>query len=100
MLQTSLTCVATVRVTRHFSKATGMSLVEWLINERLQRTRELLESTTLPVESIADLVGFRTPTALRQHKPSQSQRMAQDFWGGQWMCRWAAYRHRAGQTTV
>lgn len=53
--------------TRHFSKATGMSLGDWLINERLQRTRELLESTALSVESISDLVGFQTPTSLRQH---------------------------------
>lgn len=59
--------------TRHFSKATGMSLMAWLINERLQRTRELLESTTLPVESIADLVGFNTPTSLRQHFKHRNQ---------------------------
>ena len=59
--------------TRHFSKATGMTFVEWLINERLQRTRELLESTTLSVESIADLVGFNTPTSLRQHFKSRNQ---------------------------
>lgn len=53
--------------TRHFSKATGMTLVEWLVNERLQRTRELLETTSLPVEKISDLVGFQTPVSLRQH---------------------------------
>lgn len=28
--------------TRHFSKATGMTLVDWLVNERLRLTRELL----------------------------------------------------------
>ncbi|WP_312594443.1 GlxA family transcriptional regulator [Comamonas terrigena] len=59
--------------TRHFSKATGMSLGDWLINERLQRTRELLESTTLPVESISDLVGFQTPVSLRQHFKRRNQ---------------------------
>lgn len=53
--------------TRHFSKATGMTLVEWLVNERLQRARELLETTSLPVERISDLVGFQTPVSLRQH---------------------------------
>ncbi len=59
--------------TRHFAKATGMSLGDWLINERLQRTRELLESSSLPVESIADLVGFQTPTSLRQHFKRRNQ---------------------------
>ncbi|CAM3906653.1 GlxA family transcriptional regulator [Bordetella tumulicola] len=59
--------------TRHFNKATGMSFMAWLTNERLQRTRELLESTTLPVESIADLVGFKTPTSLRQHFKNRNQ---------------------------
>lgn len=59
--------------TRHFSKATGMSLGQWLINERLQRTRELLESTTLSVESISALVGFQTPTSLRKHFKRRNQ---------------------------
>jgi len=59
--------------TRHFSKATGMSFKDWLINERLQRTRELLESTALPVETISDLVGFQTPTSLRQHFKRRNQ---------------------------
>jgi len=53
--------------TRHFSKATSMTLVEWLVNERLQRARELLETTPLPVEKISDLVEFQTPVSLRQH---------------------------------
>lgn len=53
--------------TRHFSKATGMTLVEWLVNERLRRARELLETTSLSVEKISDLVGFQTPVSLRQH---------------------------------
>lgn len=59
--------------TRHFSKATGMSFKDWLINERLRRTRELLESTSLPVETISDLVGFQTPTSLRQHFKRRNQ---------------------------
>lgn len=53
--------------TRHFSKATGMTLVEWLVNERLRRARELLETTSMSVEKISDLVGFQTPVSLRQH---------------------------------
>ena len=53
--------------TRHFSNATGMTLVDWLVNERLQRTRELLETTSLSVERIAEMAGFQTAISLRQH---------------------------------
>ncbi|MFB9289432.1 GlxA family transcriptional regulator [Pseudoduganella plicata] len=53
--------------TRHFHKATGMTLGDWLVNERLQQTRELLETTAIPVERISELTGFQTPLALRQH---------------------------------
>lgn len=53
--------------TRHFQKATSMTVVEWLVNERIQRSRELLETTSLPVERIAAAVGFQTPASFRQH---------------------------------
>ncbi|GEM_PF-6551619 len=49
--------------TRHFQKATGMTVVEWLVNERLRRGRELLETTSLSVEAISERVGFHTATA-------------------------------------
>jgi transcriptional regulator GlxA family with amidase domain len=53
--------------TRHFQKATSMTVVEWLVNERLQRSRELLETSSLSVEEIAGMVGFQTATSFRQH---------------------------------
>lgn len=53
--------------TRRFHKATGMTVVDWLINERLQRTRELLETTSMPIERISELAGFQTPLSMRQH---------------------------------
>ena len=65
--------------TRHFSKATGMTLVEWLVNERLQRTRELLETTSLPVERISDLAGFQTPVSFRQHFKKRFQVSPSDW---------------------
>ncbi|NLF55870.1 MAG: helix-turn-helix domain-containing protein [Thauera phenolivorans] len=65
--------------TRHFSKATSMTLVEWLVNERLQRARELLETTSLPVEKIAELVGFQTPVSLRQHFRKRFQVSPRDW---------------------
>ena len=54
-------------LTRSFQKATGMSIGEWLLAERLQHTQELLEATSQPIELIAELVGFGTATSLRQH---------------------------------
>ncbi|HCE6543731.1 TPA: helix-turn-helix domain-containing protein [Pseudomonas aeruginosa] len=65
--------------TRHFSKATGMTLVDWLVNERLQRSRELLETTSLSVERIAELVGFQTPTSLREHFKKRFQISPRDW---------------------
>ena len=53
--------------TRHFHKATGMSLGHWLIAERLRQSQELLESTGSPIEMIAGQVGFQTTTSFRQH---------------------------------
>ena len=53
--------------TRQFYKATGMSVGEWLTAERLQRSQELLESTSLPIDAIAIQAGFQSATSLRQH---------------------------------
>lgn len=65
--------------TRHFGKATGMTLVDWLVNERLQRTRELLETTSLSVEKIAELAGFQTPVSFRQHFKRRFQVSPRDW---------------------
>ncbi|MDN8552557.1 helix-turn-helix domain-containing protein [Citrobacter werkmanii] len=54
-------------LTRHFMKATGSSVAEWLIVERLRRSQALLESSQLPVERIAEQVGFQSPVTWRQH---------------------------------
>lgn len=53
--------------TRHFHKATGTTLVNWLVNERLQKVRELLETTSMSIEQVAELTGFQTSLSLRQH---------------------------------
>jgi transcriptional regulator GlxA family with amidase domain len=65
--------------TRHFLKATGMTLVDWLVNERLQQTRELLETTSIPIERIAELTGFQTPLSLRQHFKKRFQVSPRDW---------------------
>ncbi|SEG11327.1 GlxA family transcriptional regulator [Nitrosomonas ureae] len=53
--------------TRQFYKATGMSVGEWLLIERLQRSQELLESISLAIDTIAEQVGFQSTVSLRQH---------------------------------
>ncbi|OOF59453.1 GlxA family transcriptional regulator [Rodentibacter genomosp. 2] len=53
--------------TRHFRQATGMAFTEWLIEVRLQKGRELLESTKLTIDEIAHQIGFHSTTAFRQH---------------------------------
>lgn len=65
--------------TRHFHKATGMTLVNWLVNERLQHARELLETTTVPIESIPEMTGFQTPLSLRQHFKKRFQVTPSDW---------------------
>lgn len=53
-------------LTRHFFKATGMTLGEWLLAERLQRSQEMLEATGISIESVAEKVGFHSPISFRQ----------------------------------
>ena len=50
---------------RHFRAEIGTSPRQWLLRARLDRARELLETTTLPIEDIARRAGFPTAAALR-----------------------------------
>jgi AraC family transcriptional activator FtrA len=52
---------------RHFNDATGQSPLNWLIAERVERTRELLETTTLSLDAVAEATGFRSQETLRHH---------------------------------
>lgn len=52
---------------RHFTDATGLSPLNWLIAERVERTKELLETTTLGLDAIAEATGFRSQETLRHH---------------------------------
>lgn len=53
--------------TRHFKKATGMTLVEWLNNERTRYSCELLETTNLSIEKIGELSGFNNTVLFRKN---------------------------------
>ncbi|CBG87183.1 GlxA family transcriptional regulator [Citrobacter rodentium] len=54
-------------LSRHFMNATGCSVAEWLIRERLRLSQTLLESSQLPVERIAGEAGFQSAVTWRQH---------------------------------
>lgn len=50
---------------RRFAASTGTTPHAWLLGLRLSRAEELLETTDLPVEEIARLVGFGSAAVLR-----------------------------------
>ena len=52
---------------RRFVEEVGMSPGRWLIQQRIDRARHLLESTDLAVDEIAGQVGFAGGTSLREH---------------------------------
>ncbi len=52
---------------RRFRAATGLSPADWVIRARVDAARELLESTALSIERIAERCGLGTSTTLRHH---------------------------------
>ncbi|MDQ1666681.1 MAG: hypothetical protein QOH75_2712 [Actinomycetota bacterium] len=52
--------------TRRFRDETGMSPGKWIIQQRVERARHLLETTDLAVDQVARHAGFGTGAALRQ----------------------------------
>lgn len=52
---------------RRFRAATGMTPADWLTGARIDRARELLESTTLSIGDIAARTGLGTPSTFRHH---------------------------------
>ena len=53
-------------LTRHFQKAMGMSIGEWVTAERLRRSQWLLESSQLSIEQVAERAGFQSSITFRQ----------------------------------
>jgi len=62
----SLVSMSRRTLTRHFLNATGVSLGDWLNAERLQRSQELLETTSSSIETVSALAGFQSPVSFRQ----------------------------------
>jgi len=57
---------------RHFNDGTGLSPLNWLIAERVERCKELLETTALDLDAIVEASGFRTQDTLRHHFRSRT----------------------------
>lgn len=53
--------------TRRFREETGSSATRWLLQQRIERARHLLETTDLPIDVVATRSGFGTAASLRQH---------------------------------
>jgi transcriptional regulator GlxA family with amidase domain len=52
-------------LTRRFREETGASPMSWLAHARIDRARELLETTSEPVENIGHLTGLGAPASVR-----------------------------------
>lgn len=59
--------MSTRNLTRRFTTVTGVTPLQWLLNQRIHRAQELLENTDDSVEHIAAQVGMGTATTLRRH---------------------------------
>ncbi|GAA2844552.1 helix-turn-helix domain-containing protein [Streptosporangium fragile] len=53
--------------TRRFRDEVGLSPGQWLIRQRVELARRLLETSDLPVDGVALRAGFGTAASLRQH---------------------------------
>ncbi|MBB4686180.1 GlxA family transcriptional regulator [Amycolatopsis jiangsuensis] len=62
--------MSTRTFTRRFRDEVGMSAVQWLTQQRVERARQLLEESELPIDRIATEAGFGTAASLRQHLQS------------------------------
>lgn len=52
---------------RRFRDETGLSTVQWLTQQRVERARRLLEETDLSIDQVAAAAGFGTAASMRQH---------------------------------
>ncbi len=59
--------LSTRSLSRHFRARVGMSPAAWLAKARVRRAQQLLETSDLPIERVAEAVGFQSATVLRQH---------------------------------
>ncbi|GAA2192328.1 GlxA family transcriptional regulator [Streptomyces tricolor] len=54
-------------LTRRFHAESGVSPLQWLLHQRIERAKELLETTRLPMDQVAAACGLGTADSLRAH---------------------------------
>jgi transcriptional regulator GlxA family with amidase domain len=54
-------------LTRRFRQETGTSPLQWLLQQRIDRARQLLETTSMPMDRIASHSGLGDADSLREH---------------------------------
>ncbi|MGW4052878.1 GlxA family transcriptional regulator [Streptomyces sp. NPDC004779] len=54
-------------LSRRFRAETGTSPLQWLLHQRVERARELLETTSLGMDAVARACGLGSADSLRQH---------------------------------
>ncbi|MFF5972804.1 GlxA family transcriptional regulator [Streptomyces sp. NPDC012769] len=54
-------------LSRRFLAETGLSPLQWLLHQRIERAKELLETTTLPMDRLAHESGLGSADSLRRH---------------------------------
>ena len=64
---------------RHFKAATGSTPHAWLLNQRLSLAQELLETTSLPIEQIAERVGYRNAAVFRERFTARQGLAPRDY---------------------
>ena len=52
---------------RRFRATAGTTPMQWVLRQRVLLAQRLLETTDEPVDRVAELAGFGSPAALRQH---------------------------------
>jgi transcriptional regulator GlxA family with amidase domain len=72
--------------TRRFRQVTGTTVGQWLLNQRLALAQRMLETSSKPIERVAETAGFASPAIFRRYfgqafgiKPSVYRR---EFRGG------------------
>jgi AraC family transcriptional activator FtrA len=63
----SRAAMSTRTLQREFAASTGLAPHQWLVAERIERAKELLETTRLTAQGIATRVGLGSAESLRHH---------------------------------
>jgi AraC family transcriptional activator FtrA len=66
-LMASVARMSVRTLSRRFREETGTTPLQWLFSQRVARAQELLETTTLTVDSVAHRCGFPDAPTLRRH---------------------------------